>query len=265
MEVTSAFRKGSQRSGESEQNNSVGQHQYLSARQEDEPLTSQLITIKNELNLRTEQLESASNELREFVNGLGEGVERWTQEIELMVGEVDKIKTVIAEKAERDELSQMADAVGEDLKEKVSREELHHAIEKLETVAAWVDGMKTLNRVGIWKWDSKDLTYSGEIAPSQNPVNLLQNFCTWETGQTQAQILTKGIYLVEIYIKYYSSNKPPLVLCLDKQPFEKVAVAKETMNEVTCRRYLQLESAKNLSLHLMQNCVTVGIITMTAL
>lgn len=262
---TSAFRNDSQRSGESEQNQDNGQQNYGSSRQEDEPLTSQLITIKNELNLRTEQLENASNELREFVGGLGEGVDRWAQEIENVVAEVDRLKITLADKAEREELSQMADAIGEDLKEKIPRKEFELALESIGKIAVWVDNMKVLNQVGIWKWDSKDLTYSGEIAPSQNSVNLIQKFCKWETGQTQAQILTKGIYLVEIFIRYFSSNKPPLILCLDKQPFDKVSVAKETMNEVTCRRYLQLESAKNLSLQLMQNCVTTGIITITAL
>ena len=262
-----AFRKASQMSSGSKQEG-TDEHNHTDSQQqqqEEEPITSQLITIKNELNVRTEQMEHENNELREYVRGVGEGLERCDKEFEVFQAEFDRMREDLQAKVSHQELVEMVDAIGEDMKQKLSKEEFQEVTRTLGPINSCLQELRAINKVGTWTWESKDVSFSGEIIPSKNPVNLLQGICKWEAGQTQAQFFMKGTYIVEVFLKYFSESRPPMILCIDNQPSHSLSIQEESSNEVTWRKYLQFESGRNISFIFAQKCVTMGVVNIRAI
>ena len=75
-------------------------------------------------------------------------------------------------------MEDLIDAVEIEMKKRVTDENFE---EKLEEIDRKIIALHAINRVAIWKWEASDISFKGEVLPSENPVNTLIHSCLWDS------------------------------------------------------------------------------------
>jgi hypothetical protein len=152
--------------------------------------------------------------------------------------------------------------VENEMKQKLSLNEFDEKMAEMEKL---LFDVISVNRCAVWKWDSADIAYKGEVVPSINSGNTLGDACIWDEKSPRFKIQTSGIFHLLIYIKYLTSDRPGFTICIDDEPFyiynpldREGEDQPNGPSDITISKFVSLDSAKTISLFYDKRCYSTG-------
>lgn len=162
-------------------------------------------------------------------------------------------------------MEDLIDALESELKKRITVEVLD---ERFEEIGKQINTLSAINKVAIWKWESSDISFKGEVLPSENPVNTLENDCVWDGRTSRIKIMTSGTYQLTLFVRYQTHDRPQFSICLNDEPFymhEQGENEQDNANEFELSKFLILEAGKTITLFYQRKCYSGGVLTLKKL